>query len=191
MTGAGAWGLGAGRGGRALLCGLCVLCGFFWSSCGYSLAGRGSFLPAYIKTIGIPTFANRTVVFNLETMVTQKVRSEFIGRGKYQILPEATGVDALLTGEVTAVSIQPASFTPNQLASRYAITMVARIELRDIRENKVLWENPSLMFRQEYDTSGNRAVVDPAAFFQQDTNALERMSTEFARTIVSAILEAF
>ena len=34
-------------------------------------------------------------------------------------------------------------------------------------------------------------VLDPAAFFQQDTNALERMSTEFARTIVSAILEAF
>jgi hypothetical protein len=34
-------------------------------------------------------------------------------------------------------------------------------------------------------------AVDPAAFFQQDTNALERISTEFARAIVSAILEAF
>ena len=33
--------------------------------------------------------------------------------------------------------------------------------------------------------------VDPAAFFGQDRNALDRMSTEFARTIVSAILEAF
>ena len=171
---------------------LSVLCGGALSSaCGYSLAGRGSFLPAYIKTIGVPTFVNRTVVFNLETMVTQKVRSEFIGRGKYQILPEATGVDALLTGEVTAVNIQPASFTPNQLASRYAITMTARIELRDVRENKMLWENPSVMFRQEYDATGGRAVIDPAAFFQQDTNALERISTEFARTIVSAILEAF
>ncbi len=170
---------------------LSVLCGGVLSGCGYSLAGRGSFLPAYIRTIGVPTFANRTVVFNLETMVTQKVRSEFIGRGKYQILPEATGVDALLTGEITAVNIQPASFTPNQLASRYAITMVAKIELRDIRENKVLWENPSVMFRQEYDATGGRAVIDPAAFFQQDTNALERISTEFARTIVSAILEAF
>ena len=170
---------------------LSVLCGGALAGCGYSLAGRGSFLPTYIKTIGIPTFANRTVVFNLETMLTQKVRSEFIGRGKYQILPEANGVDALLTGEVTAVTIQPASFTPNQLASRYAITMVAKIELRDLRENKVLWENPSLMFRQEYDASGGRAVIDPAAFFQQDTNALERLSTEFARTIVSAILEAF
>ena len=174
------------------LCILGVLCGgAFSSGCGYALAGRGSFLPAYIKTIGIPTFANRTVVFNLETMLTQKVRSEFIGRGKYQILPEAGGVDALLTGEVTADNIQPASFNPQQLASRYAITLTAKIELRDLRENKVLWENPSVMFRQEYDATAGRSVVDPAAFFQQDTNALERISTEFARTIVSAILEAF
>jgi len=176
---------------RSVLCVLCSLCVLCLPACGYSLAGRGSFLPAYIKTMGIPTFANRTVVFNLETMVTQKVRSEFIGRGKYQILPEATGVDALLTGEVTAVGIVPASFSTQQLASRYAITMTARIELRDMRENKVLWENPSVMFRQEYDATGGRTVLDPVAFFQQDTNALERMSTEFARTIVSAILEAF
>ena len=66
------------------------------AGCGYALAGRGSFLPAYIQTIGIPTFTNRTTVFNLETLLTQKVRAEFIGRGKYQILPEATGVDAVL-----------------------------------------------------------------------------------------------
>ena len=173
------------------LCVLCVLCVFAAPGCGYTLAGRGSFLPAYIKIIGIPTFTNRTVVFNLETLLTQKVRSEFIGRGKYQILPEATGIDALLNGEVTAVSIQPASFSTQQLASRYAIQMIAKIELRDMRENKVLWENPSLVFRQEYDATGGRTILDPAAFFQQDANALERMSTEFARTIVSAILEAF
>src|SRR5690348_3688326 len=47
--------------------------------CGYSLAGRGSFLPAYVKTIGVPMFTNRTTVFNLETLLTEKVRSEFIG----------------------------------------------------------------------------------------------------------------
>ena len=177
---------------RALvLTGLAIVCAGSVSGCGYALSSRGSFLPAYLHTIGVPTFANRTTVFNLETMLTQKVRSEFIGRGKYQILPEANGVDALLTGEITAVSIQPSTFTVGQLASRYTITMTARIELRDIRENKVLWENPSVMFRQEYDATAGRNVVDPASFFQQDTNALERMSTEFARTIVSAILEAF
>jgi hypothetical protein len=172
---------------------LCVLCvvSATGAGCGYALAGRGAFLPEYIQRIGVPTFVNRTTVFNLETLLTQKVRSEFIGRGKYQILPENTGVDAVLTGEVTSVSLQPASFTTQQLASRYALTMTASIELRDMRANKVLWENPSVMFRQEYEATGGGSATDPAAFFQQDTNALERISTEFARTIVSAILEAF
>lgn len=174
-----------------------VLCSFLCvlvvhAACGYSLAGRGSFLPAYVKVIGVPAFTNRTTVFNLETMLTQKVRAEFIGRGKYQILPQNTGVDALLTGEVTTVNVSPASFNPTtQLASRYAITMTARIELRDMRENKVLWENPSVMFRQEYEATSGRTATDPAAFFQQDTTGLERMAADFARTIVSAILEAF
>ena len=171
---------------------LCVLgSGCVLAGCGYSLAGRGSFLPVYIRTIGIPTFTNRTTVFNLETQLTQKVRAEFIGRGKYQVLPQNTGIDALLTGEVTAVSIVPASFNTQNLASRYAITMTARIELRDMRENKVLWENPSVMFRQEYEATSGRTATDPNAFFQQDATTFERMSSEFARTIVSAILEAF
>lgn len=161
------------------------------AGCGYSLAGRGSFLPSYIRTIGIPNFVNRTTVFNLETLLTQKVRSEFIGRGKYQVLPESNGVDAVLNGEVTAVSIVPASFGTSQLASRYTITMTARIELRDLKENKVLWENPGVSFRQDYEATSGRGVLDPVAFFQQDANALDRMSGEFARTIVSAILEAF
>lgn len=168
-----------------------LIAAMFWSSCGYALAGRGAFLPSYIRIIGVPTFANRTTIFNLETLLTEKVRAEFIGRGKYQILPERTGVDALLTGEVTGVNIAPSSFSTTQIASRYTLTMSARIELRDMRENKVLWENPSIFFRQEYEAAGGTSATDPTAFFQQDLNALDRMSAEFARTIVSAILEAF
>ena len=162
------------------------------AGCGYSLAGRGSFLPPEIKSIGIPPFINRTAIFNLETQLTQKVRTEFIGRGRYQILPEASGVDAVLTGEVSNISIQPASFTTQQLASRYVITMSARVELRDTKTNTVLWENPALLFRQEYDSpTSTTGIPDPAAFLGQDLNALDRITSEFARTIVSAILEAF
>jgi len=180
---------------RSVLRAFCVLCGgVSFSGCGYALAGRGSTLPPNIKTIGIPLFTNRTTVFNLETTLTTKVRSEFIGRSKYQITPEAGNVDALLTGEVTAVSIQPSSINANQLASRYAITMVAKVELKDTSNNMVIWDNPSLVFRQEYDAAGGQAstsAVDPNAYFGQDANALDRMSTDFAKSIVSAILEAF
>ncbi len=174
---------------------VCASAATLFPGCGYSLAGRGSFLPDYIKTIGVPTFGNRTTIFNIETQMTQKVRTEFIGRGKYQIVPESTDVDALLTGEVSDVNIQPVSFTTDQLASRYVITMTANVQLKDTHGNKVLWENPGLVFRQEYEAQsqagGGQAVLDPAAFFGQDANALERMTSDFARTIVSAILEAF
>jgi hypothetical protein len=184
--------IGAGTSirGLVLFCLLCVLCAGA-AGCGYSLAGRGSFLPAHIQTIGIPTFANHTPIFNLETQITQKVRSEFIGRGRYQVVPDQTNVDAVLVGEVVGVSIVPVSFNAQQLASRYALTMTASVALRDTRDNKVLWENPGLLFRQEYEATSGQTDVDPTAFFAEDQNALDRMTTEFARTIVSAILEAF
>ena len=161
------------------------------SGCGYTLAGRGSFLPASIQTIGIPMFANRTTVFNLEGLVTEKVRAEFIGRGKFRIVPDSTGVDALLTGEIVAVSLAPTSFTTQQIASRYTATLIARVELRDLKENKVLWENPSMVFRQDFEAQSGTTALDPSAFFAQDRDAMERMTTDFARTLVSAILEAF
>jgi hypothetical protein len=159
--------------------------------CGYALAGRGSFLPDYVQSIGIPGFTNRTNVFNLETMLTQKVRAEFIGRGKYKILPEGANADAVLTGEVVTAVLTPISFSAGQLATRYALTVSARVELRDVRENKTLWENQALIFRQEYEAQSGVNAADPAAFFGQDINALDRMTNDFARTIVSAILEAF
>ena len=178
------------RGGAVFLV-LSALVVLGTSACGYALAGRGSFLPETIKTVGIPAFANRTSVFNLETLLTEKVRGEFIGRGKYKILPDSTGVDAVLSGEVQSAVLTPISFTADQIASRYALTVTARIELRDVRASKVLWENPSIVFRQEYEAQSGRTTQDPASFFGQDTNALDRMATDFARTIVSSILEAF
>ena len=178
-------------GGDFRLAPLIVLAALSAGGCGYSLAGRGSFLPTYIKTIGVPTFTNRTNIFNLETQLTQKVRSEFIGRGKYQIVPDATNVDAVLTGEITSARPDVVSLGAQQLAARYTVTVSARVELRDLHENKVIWENPNLIFREDYEAQSGSNALDPNAFFGQDANALDRLTADFARTIVSAILEAF
>ena len=161
------------------------------AGCGYSLAGRGSFLPASIKTIGVPMFVNSTPVFEIERRVTEKVRSELIGRGRYKVLPDSTGVDGLLTGEITSITIAPASFTDERQASRYAVLMSARIEFKDVASGKVLWTNPSMQFREEYEVTTGVTAVDPNAFFGQNANAAERLATNFARSAVSAILEAF
>ena len=159
------------------------------SGCGYSLAGRGSFLPTYIKTIGLPTFVNNTPVFEVERTITDRVRSELIGRGRYTILAERTGVDAVLIGEIMNISLAPAAFNQQQQATRYAITIIAKIEFRDLKTDKVLWQNPAMAFTEQYEVTTQ--VADAATFLGQNQNAVERLASEFARAIVSAILESF
>ena len=160
------------------------------SGCGYSLAGRGSFLPAYIKRIGVPMFVNNTAVFDLDRQVTERVRSEFIGRGKYAIVADATGVDGLLTGVISSVSLSPVAFNQAQQATRYALVLSASVEFKDMHTNKVIWTNPSMQYREEFALNPTSAV-DTNTFLGQDINARERMANEFARALVSAILEAF
>jgi outer membrane lipopolysaccharide assembly protein LptE/RlpB len=166
---------------------LAVLCAT--SACGYSLAGRGSFLPPHIRVIGVPLFTNNTSVFDVERRVTERVRSELAGRGRYTIDTSAAGADAVLSGEISSITIVPAAFNQQRQATRYAIVLTAKIEFRDVKNNKVIWNNPSMQFREEFENSGT--VNDPNAFFGQDVNALDRLAAEFARTLVSAILEAF
>ena len=161
------------------------------SGCGYSLAGRGSFLPAYIKIIGVPLFANQTAVYDIERRITDRVRAELTGRGKYRVETQEAGADAVLLGEISSVTLAPASFVPGQAqVSRYALTLVAKIEFKDLKSGKVLWANPALQFREEYEIT-NAATLDANAFLGQDANALERLAGEFARSVVAAILEAF
>lgn len=159
------------------------------SGCGYSLAGRGSFLPPHIQTIGVPLFTNVTSVYDVDRRVTERVVSELIGRGKYRVERSATGVDAVLSGEISSITLSPAATNAQRQAVRYLLVLTAKVEFRDLKENKVIWTNPAMQFREEFEASGT--VADPNSFFGQDVNALDRLASEFARTLVSAILEAF
>jgi hypothetical protein len=162
------------------------------TGCGYSLAGRGSFLPDYIMVVGIPQFENRSSFSQVEQVLTEKVRTEFIGRGKYQVIPEAPGSDAVLSGEVLAIAVQPVGFTEQQLASRYLLTWTMKVEFTDTRTNEVLWSNDALTFRGEYElsTRGNIAI-EGAVFVDQERSSVDRIATDVARSIVTSILEAF
>lgn len=174
-----------------------VLAGFLLAcavgaGCGYALAGRGSFLPDYVRTIGVPLLVNNTAVFDIEQALTQRVRTEFISRGRYKVVPDLTEADAVLTGEIASISIQPTGFNDQQQATRYVAVVVVRLEFRDLRQNRVLWENPALTFREEYDLASVTGTVnDPALFLGSSSNAVERLSADFARTVVAAIFEAF
>jgi len=62
----------------------------------------------------------------------------------------------------------------------------------DVKQQKVLWENPGVNFSDEYELANPSSIgLDASAFLGQERAAVDRMSTDFARTVVSAILEAF
>ncbi|MFQ5790183.1 MAG: LPS assembly lipoprotein LptE [Acidobacteriota bacterium] len=161
-------------------------------ACGYSLAGKGDFLPAYIKVIGIPTFQNRSDQVEIEEIFTQKVVEEFNSRGKYVVRPDAVGVDAVLLGTVLAFTVAPAVLESGEddqaanQAARYHVVVRAQVEFQDLLENKTIWSDKSFAFREEYDVGEN-----PDEFFDQSGLAVERLAEEFAKTLVSRILEAF
>jgi hypothetical protein len=133
---------------------------------------------------------NHTQVFEIERPITDRVRSELIGRGSYTVTPETTGVDAVLTGEISSITVVPAAFTDQQQASRYVLIMTSKVEFKDLKSGKILWSNPAMQFREEYEVA-TTATPDVNTFLGQDANAVERLATEFARSLVSSILEAF
>jgi outer membrane lipopolysaccharide assembly protein LptE/RlpB len=160
------------------------------TGCGYALAGRGSSLPAYIQTVGVPLFTNATSVFDVEQLLTQRVRIEFLGRGRFKVVSDEAGTDAVLKGEITGISIRPTAFNAQQQASRYEITVVIKVEFTDNKTGKLLYENPAQTFKEEYDVT-NVASADVSSFLGQNVNAFERLANDFAKTVVTSILEAF
>lgn len=161
------------------------------ASCGYALSGRGSFLPEYIQILGIPMFGNTTPYQAVEQVFTQKVRQEFQSSRRYTVVPTEDGADGVVRGEISAISLQPVSLTDAQLASRYRVTVVVKIAFEDKKAQKVLWENPALSFSDEYELASPSSGADVSAFVGTERVAVDRMSTDFARSVVSAILEAF
>ena len=166
--------------------------GFVAPGCGYSLAGRGSFLPADIRVVGIPQLVNNTTFFQIEQILTEKIRTEFIGRGRYRVIPAPEGADAVVTGTVTSINVQPVGFTEQQLASRYLFTLTMNVQFTDTRTAMVLWQNGALTFREEYELSTRSNVaLEGATFLSQERSSFDRIADDVARTVVTAILEAF
>jgi curli biogenesis system outer membrane secretion channel CsgG len=153
--------------------------------CGYYLRGTGSSLPATIKTVSVPMFKNLTTRFDLDVMLTQSVIDELVSRGKVEVKGETTGADAVLVGEITAFNVNPVAFSSQSTADRYTITVSAKIILRDLSNQKVIFSNPSYVYQEEYE------VPQGTSFETWESQAIGKVAEKFARSLVSTLLEGF
>jgi outer membrane lipopolysaccharide assembly protein LptE/RlpB len=155
------------------------------SGCGYHLVGRGRTLPEGVHTVAVPLLANETRRAEVEQRVTEQLVRELNVRSGVKVLAEKEGADALLTGAITGYESSPVVLNPEGRATRYEVTMTARMRLEDLRGNQVLWSNDQYVFRSQYD------VPEDTTFIDQEIVAIDQVAREFAVSVVTAMLEGF
>lgn len=157
------------------------------TGCGYRVAGRADRLPPDVKTIAIPIFTNETTKFRIEQRLTAAITREFLERTKYRITPDPAQADAVLKGIVKDVRSGVVAFDLNTgRATSLQIYVLAGVELVDLRTKRVLFSNPNYAFREQYQISQTTP-----ALFEEEQPALERLSRDMARTLLTEILENF
>jgi len=156
------------------------------AACGYHTAGSVSTLPPDVQVLAVPSFENRTHTYHLETGLTGAVIREFNTRTRYRIAHSEEGADAVLRGTLVSVQVAPVTYdSVTGQASSGLVTIVLKVTLT-ARDGRLLYSNSHYVFRDQYQISS-----EAASFFEEQGPALERMQQDFARTLVSNILEAF
>ena len=108
--------------------------------------------------------------------------------GKYVIAInediDPDNADAVLTGAMISYNASPAVVTSR--AAGIQLSVVLQVRLTERAAGKVLFDRAALEARERYEISD-----DQVAYFEESDVALDRLSRDVARTVVSAILEAF
>lgn len=130
-------------------------------------------------------FKNLTTRFELDLKLTQGVVNELVARGKVEIVADVQSADAVLLGEIISFNVNPIAFSGQATADRFNIIVVAKIILRDLLNQRILFSNPSYVYVEEY------RVPEGADFETLETEALDRVAEKFARSLVNTILEGF
>jgi outer membrane lipopolysaccharide assembly protein LptE/RlpB len=171
--------------GRALTVAVlaAVLCG-----CGYHLVGTVSVLPEDLQTLYVDTFQNLSSWSEVDQRIVEALSSEWVRRRKFELLDQAEGADVMLSGVILNLGVAPVSFDDQGRATEYQMMLTTSVKLQDVRgdEPVLLWEDRAFSRRTSY-------AVDPRAadYFDRQIEAMEELSDQYARALVSAVLEGF
>ncbi len=158
------------------------------SACGYHLVGTTSFLPEDIETLHVENFRNQTRWVDMDQRLMEAMTLEWVRRGRLRIVDSADQADVVLSGVIQRLAVIPVSYDEQGRANEYQMSLQARVQLKDVRgdEPEILWEDEAFSRRTSYG-------VDPRAvdFFDRQNLAMNVLSTEFSRALVTAVLEGF
>lgn len=143
-------------------------------------------LPKHIKTVAVPAFQfeAKGLRYRVGSRFTEAVTREILKRGNgLKVQGTAKGADAVIDGTIRDFSFSGVLLDRDGRARVYEVTIVAAVTIRDLREDKVLFDNQNFVFRDSFEFSS-----DPRSFFDEEDPAVERIARVFAESAVSAFI---
>ncbi len=161
---------------------LLFVCGF--TECYKPVTSSG--LPKNIRKVAVPAFQfeARGLRYRVESRFTEAISREIIRRGNgLKVQGSPTGADAVIEGNIRDFAFSGVLLDSEGRARVYEVTIVSAVTVRDLRENKILYDNQNLIFRDSFEFSD-----DPRSFFNEEDPAVDRMARAFAESVVSTIV---
>ncbi|HEX9960664.1 MAG TPA: LptE family protein [Pyrinomonadaceae bacterium] len=143
-------------------------------------------LPKRIKKIAVPAFQfeARGLRYRVESRFTEAVSREIIRRGRgLKVQGSRDGADAVVEGTIRDFNFTGVLLDREGRARIYEVTIVVAVTVRDLQDNKILFDNQNFVFRDSFEFS-----EDPRSFFNEEDPAVERMARAFAESVVSSVV---
>ena len=130
-------------------------------------------------------FSTQTETYHTETVMTDAVTREFARRTRFRVTPNVDPeADAVLHGTILKEAVTPLTYNAStQESSSFLLIIVVSVKL-ETRDGKLLYENNNYVYREQY-----QSTTDLTTFLQENPAAVERLSRDFARGLVSDVLE--
>jgi len=143
-------------------------------------------LPRHIRTVAVPAFQfeAKGLRYKVESRFTDAVIREIVRRGNgLKVQGTLLGADAVLEGTIRDFSFSGVLLDSEGRARVYEVTIITAVTIRDLRENKILYDNQNFTFRDSFEFTS-----DPRSFFNEEDPAVERMARAFAESAVSGFI---
>jgi hypothetical protein len=170
--------------GRQVLAAASLLC---LVSCGYHVGGKADLVPQNVTTIAIPAFQTLSTRYKLVDQLPQQIGREFLSRTRFRIVDNPSVADAVLNGTINGAGAYPTVLDPlSSKATSVQVNVNITVRLVERATGRVLYTRSNWNFRENYGVA-----VDPHQFFDESGPALDRLSRDVARDLVSTIVENF
>jgi len=160
------------------------------SGCAYSTA---SLMPVEAESIYVPIFINETYKQtidqrpfkkDIENIMTDEVIREFLVDPTLKVVYK-NYADLSLQGRVISYELQPLRYSDTDLdvVEEYRIHLTVSLDLVDLRDNSIIFEDRRISQREEYYVGGT--TIDP------EDSALILATRDLAKQIVIQVTEGW